>query len=33
LECIYAYLALGRWFRLVSSIGTVTLGGQVYEVW
>jgi transposase len=30
LECIYAYLALGRWFRLVSSIGTVTLGGQVY---
>jgi len=27
---IYAYLAQGRWFRLVSSIGTVTLGGQVY---
>ena len=28
-ECIYAELALGRWFRLVRSIGTVTLGGQV----
>jgi len=27
---IYAYLAPCRWFRLVSSIGTVTLGGQVY---
>jgi transposase len=27
---IYAYLAQCRWFRLVSSIGTVTLGGQVY---
>ena len=30
LECIYAYLAQCRWFRLVSSIGTLTLGGQVY---
>jgi transposase len=30
LRRIYAYLAQGRWFRLVSSIGTVTLGGQVY---
>jgi transposase len=29
-KCIYAYLAHCRWFRLVSSIGTVTLGGQVY---
>jgi transposase len=27
---IYSYLAPCRWFRLVSSIGTVTLGGQVY---
>jgi hypothetical protein len=30
LSRIYAYLTRGRWFRLVSSIGTVTLGGQVY---
>jgi len=30
LRCIYRYLAHCRWFRLVSSIGTVTLGGQVY---
>jgi len=30
LSRIYVYLARGRWFRLVSSIGTVTLGGQVY---
>jgi transposase len=27
---IWAYLSHGRWFRLVSSIGTVTLGGHVY---
>lgn len=30
LRRLYAYLRRGRWFRLVSSIGTVTLGGQVY---
>jgi len=30
LKCIYGYLAHCRWFRLVSSIGTVRLGGQVY---
>lgn len=27
---IHAYLAQGRWFRLVSSAGTFSLGGQVY---
>jgi hypothetical protein len=27
---IYAYLAKGRWFRLASNIGSVSLGGQVY---
>jgi hypothetical protein len=30
LSRIYAYLAQGRWFRLVSGVGTVSLGGQVY---
>ena len=30
LRRISTYLAPCRWFRLVSSIGTVTLGGQVY---
>jgi transposase len=27
---IHAYLAQGHWFRLVSSVGTFSLGGQVY---
>jgi hypothetical protein len=30
LSRIYAYLAEGRWFRLVSTAGTVSLGNQVY---
>jgi len=30
LSKIYAYLAQGRWFRLVSQAKTVSLGGQVY---
>jgi hypothetical protein len=30
LSRIYAYLAQGHWFRLVSAVGTVSLGGQVY---
>ncbi|MFQ5859026.1 MAG: hypothetical protein ACE5LU_25795, partial [Anaerolineae bacterium] len=30
LSRVYAYLAQGRWFRLVSTAGTVSLGGQVY---
>jgi hypothetical protein len=30
LASVYAYLAQGRWFRLVSTAGTVSLGGQVY---
>jgi transposase len=30
LSGVYAYLAQGRWFRLVSEVGTVSLGGQVY---
>jgi hypothetical protein len=27
---IWAYLAQGRWFRRVSNVGTISLGGQVY---
>ena len=27
---IYAYLAEGKWFRQVSQVGTVSLGGQIY---
>ena len=27
---IHAYLAQGRWFRRVSQVGTVSLGGQIY---
>ena len=30
LSGVYAYLAQGRWFRLVSGVGTASLGGQVY---
>lgn len=30
LSRVYAYLAQGRWFRLVSSVGTVSLGSQIY---
>ena len=27
---VYAYLAQGRWFRLASNVGAVSLGGHVY---
>lgn len=30
LSRVYAYLSRGRWFRKGSSVGTVSLGGQVY---
>lgn len=30
LSRIHAYLAQGRWFRLVSAAGTISLGGHVY---
>jgi transposase len=30
LSRIYAYLAKGQWFRQVSQVGTVSLGGQIY---
>lgn len=30
LSRVYTYLAQGRWFRLVSQVGTVSLGDQVY---
>jgi transposase len=30
LQAVYAYLAQGRWFRLVSHNGTFSLGGNVY---
>lgn len=32
LHRLYTYLAQGRWFRLVSKDGTLSLGGQVYYV-
>jgi len=32
LSRIYAYLAQGRWYRLVSSGGTISLGAQTYWV-
>lgn len=32
LQRIYAYLAKGRWFRLISASGTFTLGCEVYYV-
>lgn len=32
LSRVYTYLSQGRWFRKVSSAGTVALGGQVYSV-
>jgi hypothetical protein len=32
LSRVHSYLSQGRWFRLVSSAGTVALGGQVYYV-
>jgi transposase len=31
LRRIYAYLQTGRWFRQVSSVGTFTLGGYIYN--
>jgi hypothetical protein len=31
LDRIYAYLAQGRWFRLVAANGTLRLGGRVYD--
>ena len=30
LQRVYAYLAKGRWFRLISKIGTFSLGGEIY---
>jgi transposase-like protein len=30
LSRVYTYLAQGRWFRQVSAVGTVSLGGQIY---
>ena len=30
LSRIYVYLAKGQWFRQVSQVGTVSLGGQIY---
>jgi transposase len=30
LQRVYAYLANGRWFRLISSQGTFALGGEAY---
>lgn len=30
LSLIHAYLVQGRWFRRVSQVGTVSLGGQIY---
>lgn len=30
LSRVHAYLAQGRWFRRVSSVGTFSLGGQIY---
>lgn len=32
LQRIYAYLAKGRWFRLISKPGTFALGGEIYYV-
>lgn len=32
IERIYEYLANARWFRLVSSVGEVNLGGKPYGV-
>lgn len=29
---VFSYLSQGRWFRLVSSAGTVAVGGQIYCV-
>lgn len=29
---VYTYLGQGRWFRLVSTAGTVAVGGEVYSV-
>ena len=32
LSRVYAYLAQGRWFRRVSTVGTLSLSGQVYSL-
>jgi hypothetical protein len=32
MQCIYDYLQSGRWFRQVSSVGTFSLGGHLYNV-
>jgi transposase len=32
LQRVYAYLAKGRWFRLISEPGTFALGGEIYYV-
>jgi transposase len=32
LEKVYAYLAQGHWFRLVSKVGNISLGGHIYYV-
>jgi len=32
MQCIYDYLQSGRWFRQVSSVGTFSLGGLIYNV-
>jgi len=31
MQCIYDYLQSGRWFRQVSSVGTFSLGGHIYN--
>jgi hypothetical protein len=32
MQRIYDYLQSGRWFRQVSSVGTFSLGGHIYNV-
>lgn len=32
LDRVYTYLAQGRWFRLASRSGTLSLGGQIYYI-
>jgi transposase InsO family protein len=32
LEKVYAYLAKGQWFRKVSSLGSISIGGHIYHL-
>lgn len=32
LQCIYDYLHQGQWFRKISAVGTISIGGHIYHL-